>query len=140
VMARNAVDMNRVSVRTNYSEPMPLLCGDRVQVQQVILNLLLNAVEAMRSTNEPRHLTISTDFSRTDGLLVEVRDSGPGLAEEQLQDIFKAFYTTKPDGIGMGLSICRSIIDAHGGRLWAEANPPRGAVFRLALPAAERGL
>ena len=139
VMARNVVDMNRVSVRTRFREPMPLLWGDRVQVQQVILNLLLNAVEAMSSTKEPRHLTISTDFSEPDGLLVEVRDSGPGLAQDQLQNIFKAFYTTKADGIGMGLSICQSIIDAHGGRLWAEPNHPRGAVFRLALPAAERG-
>ena len=140
VMARNAVDMNRVSVRTSFGEPMPDLWGDRVQVQQVILNLLLNAIEAMSSTKEPRHLTISTGFAEPDGLLVEVRDTGPGLAQEQLQDIFKAFYTTKADGIGMGLSICRSIIDAHGGRLWAEAGRPRGAVFRLALPAAEPSL
>jgi PAS domain S-box-containing protein len=139
VMARNAVDTNRVSIRTRFSEPTPLVCGDRVQVQQVILNLLLNAIEAMSSSKEPRHLTISTDFSEPDGLLVEVRDSGPGLAQEQFQDIFKAFYTTKPDGIGMGLSICRSIIDAHGGRLWAEANHPSGAVFRIALPATGRG-
>ena len=139
VMARHAVDINRVSVRTSFKDPMPPLWGDRVQVQQVILNLLLNAVEAMRSTSGPRELSISTGFSETDGLLVEVHDSGPGLAQEQLQDIFKAFYTTKPDGIGMGLSICRSIIDAHGGRLWAEANHPRGAVLRLTLPAAEGG-
>jgi len=139
VMARNAVDMNRVSVRTRFREPMPALWGDRVQIQQVILNLLLNAVEAMSSTEEPRHLTISTDFKEPDGLLVEVCDTGPGLAQEQLQDIFKAFYTTKADGIGMGLSICRSIVDAHGGRLWAEPSHPRGAVFRLTLPAAERG-
>ncbi len=136
VMARNAVDMNRVSVRTSFRERMPPFWGDRVQVQQVILNLLLNAVEAMSSTGGPRQLSISTDFNERDGLLVEVRDTGPGLAEEQLQDIFKAFYTTKPGGIGMGLSICRSIIDAHGGRLWAETSS-RGAVFRVALPAAD---
>jgi PAS domain S-box-containing protein len=139
VMARNAADTNRVSVRTSFREPMPPLLGDRVQVQQVILNLLLNATEAMSSTEGPRQLSISTDFGEPDGVLVEVRDSGPGLACEELQNIFKAFYTTKPTGIGMGLSICRSIIDAHGGRLWAEANHPRGAVFRLTLPAAENG-
>jgi len=139
VMARNAVDMNRVSVRTSFTEPMPLLLGDRVQVQQVILNLLLNAIEAMSSATEPRHLTIRTGFSEHDGLVVEVADSGPGLPQDQLHEIFKAFYTTKTHGIGMGLSICRSIVDAHGGRLWAEANHPRGAVFRLALPAAEGG-
>ncbi|CCE06812.1 putative Histidine kinase [Bradyrhizobium sp. STM 3843] len=139
VMARNVVDMNHVSVQTSFRDPMPALWGDRVQVQQVILNLLLNAAEAMSSMEGSRQLSISTDWSEPDGLLVEVRDSGPGLAQEQLQDIFKAFYTTKPSGIGMGLSICRSIVDAHGGRLWAEANHPRGAVFRLTLPAAEAG-
>ena len=109
--------------------------GDRVQLQQVVLNLVLNAVEAMGSVDVgPRVLSISTEQDRT-GTLVAVRDSGPGIDSTQLERVFQAFYTTKSSGVGMGLSICRSIIEAHGGRLWAEANEPRGAVFQFTLPA-----
>ena len=105
-------------------------------MQQVVLNLLLNAVEAMGSVEaEPRELLISTRQDHT-GVLVAVHDSGPGIGPEQLDRIFNSFYTTKPSGTGMGLSICRSIIDAHGGRLWAEANEPRGTIFQFTLPAA----
>jgi signal transduction histidine kinase len=111
--------------------------GDRVQLQQVVLNLILNAVEAMGSVETgPRELLISTEQDHT-GVIVAVRDSGPGIAPEDLERIFESFYTTKPGGTGMGLSICRSIIDAHGGRLWAEANEPRGTVFQFTLPGAE---
>jgi signal transduction histidine kinase len=96
-----------------------------------------NAVDAMSSAEEgARELTISTEPSRTEGILVAVRDSGPGIDPEHLDRIFESFHTTKTSGLGMGLSICRSIIDAHGGRLWAEANQPRGAVFRFTLPPA----
>jgi signal transduction histidine kinase len=106
-------------------------------LQQVVLNLLLNAVEAMGSSETgPRELLISTEQDRT-GVLVAVRDSGPGIDPSHLERVFDAFYTTKSSGMGMGLSICRSIIDAHGGRLWAEANEPRGAVFQFTLPGAE---
>ena len=115
--------------------------GDRVQLQQVVLNLILNAVEAMGSVQErPRELSISTEQSQTSGVLVAVRDSGPGIDPEHLERVFEAFYTTKSSGVGMGLSICRSIVEAHGGRLWAEANEPRGAVFQFTLPSLENEL
>src|SRR5262249_33969955 len=109
--------------------------GDRVQLQQVVLNLILNAVEAMGSVGaEARELSISTEQEVTGGVLVRVRDSGPGIDPTHLERGFETFYTTKSGGVGMGLSICRSIIDAHGGRLWAAANKPRGAVFQFTLP------
>jgi signal transduction histidine kinase len=115
--------------------------GDRVQLQQVVLNLILNAVEAMRSVEAAeRELLITTERSQTDGALVAVKDSGPGINPEQLERVFEAFYTTKPSGVGMGLSICRSIIHAHGGRLWVEPNKPRGAIFQFTLPNAEKDL
>ena len=134
VLGRNAVIKNGVSVQTRLSEAMYPIHGDRVQLQQVILNLFLNAVEAMGSVEaKPRDLLISTEQDHT-GILVAVRDSGPGLDPSHLERVFDAFYTTKSSGMGMGLSICRSIIDAHGGRLWAEANEPRGACFNSRCP------
>ena len=112
--------------------------GDRVQLQQVLLNVVLNAVEAMDTVEaEARELSISAEQTETKGALVTVRDSGPGIESENLERVFEAFYTTKRKGMGMGLAICRSIIEAHGGRLWAEANKTRGAVFRFTLPNAE---
>jgi C4-dicarboxylate-specific signal transduction histidine kinase len=135
-LARREVAKSGVLVERRPAEGLSPVQADRVQLQQVILNLILNAVEAMSSVNEgPRELLISTDRSEKDGVLVSVRDSGPGIDPEHLDRIFEAFYTTKSSGVGMGLSICRSIIDAHGGRLWAEANKPKGALFRLTLPA-----
>jgi C4-dicarboxylate-specific signal transduction histidine kinase len=132
VLGRSAIIKNGVSVQTRLSEGLfPIHC-DRVQLQQVVLNLLLNAAEAMGSA-EPRELLISTERHDT-GVLVAVRDSGPGLDPSHLERVFDAFYTTKSRGMGMGLSICRSIIDAHGGRLWAEANEPRGTIFQFTLP------
>jgi signal transduction histidine kinase len=96
--------------------------------------LILNAAEAMSAVDEgTRELLLSTERSRKNGVLVAVRDSGPGIDREHIERVFEAFYTTKSSGVGMGLSICRSIIDAHGGRLWAEANAPRGAVFQFIL-------
>jgi signal transduction histidine kinase len=136
VMVRSAIDRNRVLVRTSLIQQMPDVHGDRVQLQQVVLNLILNAVEAMSSVEpEARQLSISTELSNTNNILVSVRDSGPGIDPEHLERIFAPFYTTKTSGIGMGLSICRSIIAAHGGRLWAEANRPQGATFQFTLPA-----
>jgi PAS domain S-box-containing protein len=138
VMVRNAIDRNRVSVRTCLMAQKACVRGDRVQLQQVVLNLILNAVEAMTSVEEgERELLISTE-SQGSGILVAVRDTGPGVDPEHLDRIFKPFYTTKVSGIGMGLSICRSIINAHGGQLWAEANQPGGSVFRFTLPAASQ--
>jgi signal transduction histidine kinase len=107
-------------------------------LQQVILNLVLNAVETMSSVKaRPRELLISTEQTEAHGVLAAVCDSGPGIDAEHAERVFEAFYTTKSSGVGMGLSICRSIIDAHGGRLWADANKPRGAVFQFTLPGME---
>ena len=134
IMVRNATDRNKVSVRTFLMGQMACVRGDRVQLQQVVLNLILNAVEAMTSIEEgERKLMISTE-SQGSAIVVAVRDTGPGVDPEHFDQIFKPFYTTKASGIGMGLSICRSIIDAHGGRLWVEAEQPRGTVFRFTLP------
>jgi C4-dicarboxylate-specific signal transduction histidine kinase len=125
-----------VSVQTDLVEGLPLIHGDRVQLQQVVLNLIINAVEAMSGVSEgARDLLISAGKAKSGGVLVVVMDSGPGLASASLERLFDAFYTTKPGGLGLGLSICRSIIDAHGGRLWASAKVPQGAIFQFVLPA-----
>jgi PAS domain S-box-containing protein len=140
-LARSAITKNAVSVETRFAEGLLPVHGDRVQLQQVVLNLILNAVEAMGSVEAGRHeLLISTEQSQTNGVIVAVRDSGPGIDPEHVERVFDAFYTTKSSGMGMGLSICRTIIDAHGGRLWADANELRGAVFQFTLPGAEREL
>jgi PAS domain S-box-containing protein len=139
VLGRSAITKNRVWVQTRLCEGLLPVHGDRVQLQQVVLNLLLNAVEAMSSVEaKPRELLISTEQDHR-GVVVAVRDSGPGIDPAHLDHIFKSFYTTKPDGTGMGLSICRSIIDAHGGRLRAEPNQPRGTTFQFTLPAVQLG-
>ena len=141
VLARSAVTKNGVSVQTRLTEGLAPVQGDRVQLQQVVLNLILNAVEAMSTVEAgPRELLISTEQTQTGGVLVSVRDSGPGIDPDHLDRVFEAFYTTKSSGVGMGLSICRSIIDAHGGRLWADMNASRGAVFRFTLPGADKEL
>jgi PAS domain S-box-containing protein len=134
-LTRTEVANNSVSVRTQLAEGLPHIRGDRVQLQQVLLNLIINAIEAMRDVGEEeRELRISTR-NEPDGVSVEVRDSGPGFAPAALERVFEAFYTTKPGGLGLGLSICRSIIEAHNGQLLANANLPRGATFQFALPA-----
>jgi PAS domain S-box-containing protein len=134
VLARSAIAENGVTVQTRLREGLLPVEGDRVQLQQVLLNLVLNAAEAMSAVDEDaRTLWISTEQNPAQ-VLVTVRDSGPGIDPEHIERVFDAFYTTKADGVGMGLSICRSIIDAHGGRLWADANEPRGAAFQFTLP------
>jgi hypothetical protein len=140
-LAQGAISKNGVSVQTRLTEGLPHVQADRVQVQQIVLNLILNAVEAMSLVKKgARELAIITERHKAGGVLVAVRDSGLGIDPKQLDRVFDAFYTTKSGGVGMGLSICRSIIDAHGGRLWAEANEPRGAVFQFTLPSAARDL
>jgi PAS domain S-box-containing protein len=128
---------NRVSVRTQFADGLPRVQGDRVQLQQVILNLIVNAIQAMRGSGEgARELQISIDAVPSEGgVRVGVRDTGPGLSPESLSRLFEPFYTTKPEGMGMGLSICRSIIEAHGGWLWAIPCEPRGALFQFTIPA-----
>jgi PAS domain S-box-containing protein len=128
-----------VSVRTDFAEGLPLIEGDRVQLQQVILNLIVNGIEAMIGVDDgSRDLLISSAKDVAGGVLVAVADTGPGLAAGELDQIFAPFHTTKPGGLGLGLSICRSIIEAHDGRLWASTNEPRGAVFQFTLPASLR--
>jgi PAS domain S-box-containing protein len=139
VLARSAIAEKGVSVQTRLREGPAPVEGDRVQVQQVLLNLVLNAAEAISAVDEgARELLISTEQGEANGVLVAVRDSGPGIDPEVIERVFDAFYTTKSGGMGMGLSICRSIIAAHGGRLWADANEPKGAAFQFTLPGSER--
>jgi C4-dicarboxylate-specific signal transduction histidine kinase len=134
-LTRGEAVKNGVSVQTELADGLPLIQGDRVQLQQVMLNLIVNAVEAASSVGEgSRELLISTREAETGGVRVAVRDTGPGLTPAALEHLFEPFYTTKPNGLGLGLSICRSIIEAHGGRLWTSANVPRGAVFQFTLP------
>jgi PAS domain S-box-containing protein len=135
-LTRGEVMKNGISVQSHLVEGLPLIQGDRVQLQQVIMNLIINAVEALSSVREgSRELVITTGKGELDDVLVVVRDSGPGLSSAGLERIFEAFYTTKPGGLGMGLSICRTIIEAHGGRLWVTAAQPQGATFQFTLPA-----
>ena len=134
-LTRGEAVQNGVSVRTQLAEGLPLIHADRVQLQQVILNLIINAIEAMSGASEgKRELLISTAADASNGVLVSLRDTGPGLDPASLEHLFDAFYTTKSSGLGMGLSICRSIIEAHGGRIWAAANEPCGAAFHFTLP------
>jgi C4-dicarboxylate-specific signal transduction histidine kinase len=126
-----------VSVRTQLAEGVPRIRGDRVQLQQVIINLIINAIEAMSGVGKAsRGLLIGTGQEASGGVLVSVRDSGPGLDVEDLSRLFDAFYTTKPGGMGMGLSICRSIIEGHGGLIWASRNVGPGATLQFTLPVA----
>jgi PAS domain S-box-containing protein len=134
-LTRTEAANNSVSVRTQLTEGLPRVQGDRVQLQQVLLNLIINAIEAMRDVGEEdRELLVSTRHE-PDGVSVEVRDSGPGFVAADLDRVFDAFYSTKPSGVGLGLSICRSIIEAHNGRLWANPNVPRGAIVGFTAPA-----
>jgi PAS domain S-box-containing protein len=135
-LVRGELSKNRVSVRTQLAQGLSPVHGDRVQFQQVMLNLILNAMEAMSGVADGvRELVISTESGQPSGLLVAVADSGPGVTSEDRERIFESFYTTKAGGVGIGLSICRSIIEAHGGRLWADSHRPRGAVLSFTLAA-----
>jgi signal transduction histidine kinase len=141
ILTRAAMSEHSVLVTMQLSEGLPPILGDRVQLQQVVLNLIMNAIEAMSEVTEgSRELLISTKEVESGGVLVAVSDSGPGLSPASLARIFEAFYTTKSSGLGMGLSICRSIVEAHGGRLWATPNEPHGAVFCMMLPIGEENL
>ena len=137
-LTRQELLRNRVVLRNALSYDIPLVKGDRIQLQQVLINLIVNAVEAMTGEHDrPRELTISTARAGPDTAKVEVRDTGPGLDPRHLDLLFQSFFTTKAEGMGMGLAICRSIVEAHGGRLEATPNEPHGAVFRFTLPTEE---
>jgi C4-dicarboxylate-specific signal transduction histidine kinase len=123
-----------ISVRTELAADLPQVMGDRVQLQQVVMNLMTNSIDAMKAMDETRELAIKSNRDDNEQLLVTVSDTGVGLPPEQVDQIFNAFFTTKPHGTGMGLRICRSIVESHGGRLWAGDNSPRGASFYVSLP------
>jgi signal transduction histidine kinase len=140
-LTRSAMSDNGILVKMQLSEGLRPILGDRVQLQQVILNLIMNAIEAMGEASQgSRELLISSSVAESGSVLVAVSDSGPGLPGASPERIFDAFYTTKASGLGIGLSICRSIVEAHGGRLWATPNEPQGAIFRMMLPIEERSL
>ena len=140
-LTQHELGSQHIVVRTDFDTTLPRVAGDRIQLQQVLLNLIVNAIEAMSVVHDrARELTIASRQDGADIVLVEVRDSGNGLDPQRAEQVFEAFYTTKAEGIGIGLSISRSIIEAHGGRLWAGANAPCGAVFRFSLPAAQEAV
>ena len=134
ILLRNEASRYSISVRTELEADFPLVVGDRVQLQQVFMNLILNAIDAVKDVDGTRELTIKSQREENDQLLVSVSDTGVGLPPQQADQIFNAFFTTKLHGTGMGLRISRSIVESHGGRLWAADNPPRGASFHLTLP------
>ncbi len=140
-LAQSEVQGHRVSLRTRLLEGLPAVWGDRIQVQQVMLNLLMNGIEAVSGVAEgPRELSVETARGESaEVVVITVRDSGLGLDPTSLDRLFDAFYTTKPTGLGMGLAISRSIVESHGGQLWATANVPHGAVFQFTLPIAAEG-
>lgn len=140
-LAHREIAKNQAVVRTELAADLPAVVGDRVQLQQVFLNLIMNGLEAMSAvTDRPREMRINSRRSDDmDGVLIEVRDCGAGIEPEGMDRLFDPFFSTKPEGIGMGLSICRSIITAHGGRLWVAPNPDHGATFMFAIPANREG-
>ena len=138
-LTRSDLSKSGIRARTELTKKLPLIQGDRVQVQQVMLNLIMNAIEALSEVDgRTRELLIGASEVEPDSVLVAVSDTGPGLPPASLARIFEAFYTTRSSGLGMGLSICRSIVEAHGGRLWATSNEPHGAAFYMMLPVGQR--
>ena len=134
-LAHSEVQRNGVALETQLSDDVPPIWADRIQLQQVILNLMMNAIEAMSGAGEgPRELLVQSSSDESRRVLISVQDSGPGLDPRSLDRLFDAFYTTKPQGMGMGLAISRSIIEAHGGNLWAAANDRGGTTFQFTLP------
>jgi signal transduction histidine kinase len=137
-LTADEIRRNEIVLRTVLADGLPPVHGDRVQLQQVLLNLILNAIDAMgRIENRSRELTIVSRRDGAEAVLVEVLDAGPGIDPEHAAQVFEPFYTTKSDGLGIGLSISRSIVEAHGGNLWVEPNEPHGAIFQFSLPVRE---
>jgi len=139
-LTSNEIQSNHAALHTDLADDLPLIPGDRVQLQQVILNLIINALEAMNGVaREGRVLRISSAVDQSNAVLIAIYDNGQGLAPDKFDQMFDAFYSTKNAGLGMGLTISRSIVEAHKGRIWAEPNTPRGAVLRFTLPASHDG-
>ena len=140
-LARVPMSDNGVLAKMQLAEGLPHILGDKVQLQQVMLNLIMNAIEAMSEVRGRIARVVNQhECGGADGVLVAVSDTGPGLPQANAERIFEAFYTTKASGLGMGLSICRSIVEAHGGRLWAKPDEPRGAVFCMMLPVGQKSI
>jgi signal transduction histidine kinase len=134
-LAQRELETHRILLHNNMRDGLPEVMGERVQLHQVLLNLIMNAIEAMNSVNGgERHLTIASNLDEHANVRVTVEDTGGGIAPAHFERIFDPFFTTKSHGMGLGLSICRSIIEAHGGRLWASPRTPCGTVFQLNLP------
>jgi C4-dicarboxylate-specific signal transduction histidine kinase len=140
VLTRGEVVQNQIRLEAQFTDDLPLVWADRIQLQQVCLNLIVNAIESIKDVRGgARNLLVRAEKDVSDGVLLTVSDTGAGLDSENVENIFNAFYTTKPEGMGMGLTISRSIIEAHGGRLWASGNVPRGAKFQFTLPPYQEG-
>jgi signal transduction histidine kinase len=134
ILLGNEASRNSVSIRTDLDAELPMVMADSVQVQQVMMNLIMNSIDAMKDVDEERELVICSQWGESGLLMISVSDTGVGLPPQETDKIFDAFFTTKPHGIGMGLRISRSIVESHGGRLWAADNSPRGASFYFSLP------
>src|SRR5258706_10152954 len=134
VLLRGEATRYTISVRVELAADLPRVNGDRVQLQQVLMNLMLNSIDAMKDVDGTRELAVNSQRGEDGQVLISVSDTGVGLPPQQADKIFNAFFTTKTHGTGMGLRISRSIIESHGGRLWAADNPPRGARFCFTLP------
>jgi signal transduction histidine kinase len=139
VLLRSEAPRYNITVRMELAADLPRIMGDRVQLQQVLMNLMINGIEAMKDADGTRELAIRSQRTQNEEVVVSVTDSGVGLPPQQKEQIFNAFFTTKPHGTGMGLRISRSIIESHGGRLWAADNSPRGASFCFTLPTKAEG-
>lgn len=140
VLTRGELEQNQIRLEEQFADDLPLIWADRIQLQQVCLNLVVNAIESIKDLRGgPRNLLVRAEKDASDSVLLTVSDTGAGLDSDHTEDVFNAFYTTKPEGMGMGLTISRSIIEAHGGRLWASGNVPRGAKFQFTLPRCREG-
>jgi signal transduction histidine kinase len=125
----------RVAVETELATDLPTVRGDKVHLQQILLNLLLNALDAMADMSDARKLTVRTDLDENGYVVIAVSDAGSGITPDQMPRLFDPFFSTKKEGMGLGLPIARSLVEAHGGRIWAENAPGRGATFQFTLPA-----
>ena len=138
-LGSSELQRHRIVVEAEPNRQLPAVSGNRVQLQQVLLNLIMNAVDAMAKRGDPKVLRIRSEPCEDDRIRVSVADTGPGIAAPDVERMFNPLFTTKSDGMGMGLSICRAIMEAHDSRLWFTPNTPQGAVFHFTLPAAARG-
>jgi signal transduction histidine kinase len=137
-LTKNEFEKNKILLQTRLADDLPRVHGDRIELQQVMLNLIINSIDALSVVREgPRDLTVSSSKDSQGSVSITVQDSGAGFGSAKIDNLFDPFYTTKIDGMGIGLTISRSIIEAHGGRIWATRNEPRGAIFHFSVPVRE---